>query len=303
MRPERLIDHKEREKGKERRPHGHGSWDSDGHEHPSPPGGGRQVRGLCVRARGQRLREVLQRPEHQQSRPAAEALRRTRGRLSGRCLWVWISQIAEQVPRATRLQTTIPLRSTRLGEGHSRLNSTALPAFECRQPPPVAGLCPPHRQPLALGEAKNAPGPMPRTGVRGRGMPLKLDTPSRLHSACQPPGTAAILFPLCGIQLRAREKPTRCRHLHPYNAADLSTEPSCNQASRGRPDTTGRPRMAHAGRNRTRHCGLSPVRSPGPRGLGEAAARTRPPSRLHRAAGHQDRLPLALCPIRAWAPA
>lgn len=47
---------KEREKGKERRPHGHESWDSDGHSHPSPPGGGRQVRRLCVRVRGQRLR-------------------------------------------------------------------------------------------------------------------------------------------------------------------------------------------------------------------------------------------------------
>ncbi|KAM9654172.1 uncharacterized protein ACIBXB_009573, partial [Morphnus guianensis] len=101
-----------------------------------------------------------------------------------------------------------------------------------------------------------------------------------------------------GLRLKAREKAMRCRHLHPYNAADLSTEPSCNQASRGRPDTTGRPHMAHAGRNRTRRCGLSPVRSPGPRGLGEAAARTRPPSRLHRAAGHRDRLPLARSGLR-----
>ena len=92
------------------------------------------------------------------------------------------------MPRATRLQTAIPLREVNGTGGRPR--QAQLPQLFQRSSAgnhhrlPVFARPTGNRLPSRGGlEKGNAPGPMPHTGVRGRGMPQKLDNPSRLRSA------------------------------------------------------------------------------------------------------------------------
>ena len=274
---------------------------------PAPPparGGlaGRRTRGPACEREGNVCGEVQRRPEHRQSRPAEKPLP-TRPGTPRRALPAGLSRSktggGAGGAAGHPLQTTTPSSEVTGTGGKPRqarlpraLQRSRVPATATgRRSLPVA---------LTVGKEKRkkktrgaTPRPRHRRGSEhGESLP-----PGHLRSAAGHRDRRPLIFPRsAGSRLGPEKKDGAPPPPRPPRA-DFLVEPSGDGGSRGRPDATGRPRMARAGKKE--------AEAPPPRprhhrallpggGRGKPRQARNPPAVCVRpAAGHHDRPPLS----------
>ena len=200
------------------------------------------------------------------------------------------------MPPATRSRQQRPrARSPGPGESRGRLDSPGpFSVPECRRPPPAAGLCPSPSRWEKKKEKKKHEAPRLARAIAGESLP-----PGHLRSAAGHRDRLPLIFPRSAGSSLGPEKKDGAPPPPRPPRADFLVEPSGDGGSRGRPDATGRPRMARAGKKeaeapppRPRHHRALPGGGPG-----KAAAGSKPPGRLRAPGCRPPRPAAALCPL------